>query len=299
MFIPFTRFRHTSYIPSIIAVVLSILSIIIFGFKYGLDFTGGTKIGITYTTDTTIEAINEALESTGIITQTPKIQSADAKNYTITMQDLDDNGKTVVSTGLQKIGEYKENSYQKVDSAVGETFKNKAFIAISLSLFFIVCYIAFSFRSIPDGYSSFKFGLVAIIALFHDVIIVCGVFSLLGYFIGIEADLLFLTALLSTLGFSVSDTIVILDRLRENLILHTNRSFQDNIDISLNETLRRSIATSLSTIIPIIAILIWGADSIWYFMFAIALGVLVGSYSSIFIAAPLLLDLYKESKEGK
>ena len=299
MFIPFTRFRHTSYIPSIIAVVLSILSIIIFGFKYGLDFTGGTKIGITYTTDTTIEAINEALESTGIITQTPKIQSADAKNYTITMQDLDDNGKTVVSTGLQKIGEYKENSYQKVDSAVGETFKNKAFIAISLSLFFIVCYIAFSFRSIPDGYSSFKFGLVAIIALFHDVIIVCGVFSLLGYFIGVEADLLFLTALLSTLGFSVSDTIVILDRLRENLILHTNRSFQDNIDISLNETLRRSIATSLSTIIPIIAILIWGADSIWYFMFAIALGVLVGSYSSIFVAAPLLLDLYKESKEGK
>jgi preprotein translocase subunit SecF len=145
---------------------------------------------------------------------------------------------------------------------------------------------------VPKAINPWRFGIVTIVALFHDVFVVFGTFVILGYFLNhVEMDLPFLTALLATLGFSVNDTIVILDRVRENIRFQkVNESFEDTVEKSVQETLFRSLATSISTIIPLLTLLFFGAESIFYFVLALAIGIVIGTYSSIFIAAPLLVS---------
>ncbi len=187
-----------------------------------------------------------------------------------------------------------------INSTVSKELKSKSLKAIALAIAMIMAYIAWAFRKVSRPVESWKYGLGAVIALAHDVLITAGVFSVLGHFWGVEIGIPFIAALLTILGFSVHDTIVVYDRTRENLLKSSNKEqFPDIVNKSINETLVRSINTSLTVIITLLAIYIFGGSSIKYFTLALLVGVTFGTYSSIFIASALLVTSYKLTIKNK
>ncbi len=197
----------------------------------------------------------------------------------------------------KKIGENKELRYETVGPTISKDLIRKAIIALSLAIIAIVLYIAWAFRSVPKPMSSWKFGLSAIVALVHDVLIIVGLFSILGHFLHVEIDNLFITALLTTLGFSVHDTIVVFDRVREN-IKTTSGDFTYIANKSIAETITRSLNTSATTLFTLLALLVFGGQSIFWFVFALIVGIIAGTYSSIFIATVVLVLWHKKVKKA-
>ena len=197
-----------------------------------------------------------------------------------------------------KLGDFEILQSRNVSPIYAKTFRDKAVLAIAVSLVMIILYITFAFRKVSRGIKSWKLGIAAIIALFHDVSIVVGVFVILGVIKGVEVDALFITAILSVLGISINDTIVVFDRVRENLLIkHYTDSFEVVVEKSVQQTLARSINTSFTIILVLTSLLIFGASEIFYFVLALAAGVFVGTYSSIFVATPLLT--YFQKSENK
>jgi preprotein translocase subunit SecF len=182
---------------------------------------------------------------------------------------------------------------------LGAELARKGMMALGLSVLFIIIYIAFAFRAVSRPVSSWKYGLIAIAALIHDVVIPTGVFAILGHFYGVEIDSLFLTALLTIFGLSISDTIVVFDRIRENLKKHRTEPFAETVGKSLEETFVRSLNTSLTVILALLALLLFGGQPTRYFALALTIGMIVGTYSSIFIASPLLVVWGKRSIPSK
>ncbi len=194
----------------------------------------------------------------------------------------------VITIGGEQV--IQEMRFESIGPVIGEELKQKAIRAIIAVLVAIILYIAWAFRKVSEPVSSWKYGVTAIIALAHDVIIPTGIFVVLGQILGIELDILFVTALLTILGFSVNDTIVVFDRTRENLARdHHQHDFEFIVNKSVNETIRRSIITSVTTFVVLLAIYLFGGESIKYFVLALMVGVVVGTYSSIFLASPLLV----------
>jgi len=167
--------------------------------------------------------------------------------------------------------------------------EQKALVALTVASIAIVIYIAFSFRKIPKPQSSLKFGIAAVVALIHDILVVVGVFAILGKFLAVEIDALFITALLTVIGFSVHDTIVVFDRIRENLIKHPGKKFITIANLSVIQTLGRSLNTSLTVIFVLFALLLFGGETIRWFVVALLIGIISGTYSSIFNATALLV----------
>ncbi|MEK7160411.1 MAG: protein translocase subunit SecF, partial [Patescibacteria group bacterium] len=174
----------------------------------------------------------------------------------------------------------------------------KALWAIGMASIAIVCYLAYAFRKVPAPLSGWKFGVCAVTALIHDVIVVTGIFSLLGHYLNVEVDSLFVTALLTIIGFSVHDTIVVFDRIRENMRKMSGKSFAVIVNDSILQTLRRSINTSLTVIFTLLALLFFGGESIRWFIAALLVGIISGTYSSIFNAVPLLV-VWEEINEKR
>lgn len=189
----------------------------------------------------------------------------------------------------ERLPEFRETRFTAIGSSIGASFLTKAITAVILAVIMMIVYIAFAFRKVPKEVSAWRFGACAIVALLHDILFVTGIIVILGRFLDVEIDALFITAMLTVLGYSVNDTIVIFDRLRERLITKTK---EENIDTvtnrSLNETMLRSLNTTLSTLLPLFAVLIFGSPSIFYFVLALTAGIATGAYSSVFVASPLL-----------
>ncbi len=195
----------------------------------------------------------------------------------------------IVELMKEKLPNFTEPRFTTIGPTLGKSLLEKAVIAIVIALVMIVIYIGFAFRKIPKEVSPWRFGICAIIALAHDIIIVTGIFIVLGHFLNVEIDALFITAMLTVFGYSVNDTIIIFDRIRENLIRHQGGDLEEITDVSLSQTLARSINTSLSTLIALIAVLLWGSASIFYFVLALTIGIAIGTYSSLFTAGPILV----------
>jgi len=194
----------------------------------------------------------------------------------------------------ETVGQFDLLQSRNVSPTFAKTFRDKAILALIIASVMIIVYITFAFRRVSRGVKSWKLGVCAIAALLHDLLIIIGIFVLLGQYFGVEIDGLFITALLSVMGFSVNDTIVVFDRVRENLLTkHHQESFEEVAERSLQQTLARSINTSFSTLLVLVSLLIFGAHEIFYFVLALALGVAVGTYSSIFLATPLLTVMQK------
>jgi len=211
-------------------------------------------------------------------------------NYIVKSKYIDSETHDRITAKMKdRLPEFNETRFTAIGSSVGQSFLSKAGTAVIIAILMMIIYIAFAFRKVPKEVSPWKFGACAIIALLHDVLFVTGIIVILGRFLDVEIDSLFITAMLTVLGYSVNDTIVIFDRLREKLIAKSKDESMDSIvNKSLNETMLRSLNTTLSTLLPLFAVLVFGSPSIFYFVLALTAGILTGAYSSVFIASPLL-----------
>lgn len=293
--------RKIWYTISIILVSISILGWFLWGLKYGLDFTGGSLMDVSYSQQRpSVDEVKTVFSQVNIADVI--VQPSGEKDYIFRFQNIDEARHQEIVKALAGIkvvntdnNIFSENKFESIGPSLGKELKTKAIQAIIIVLVFIVLYIAYAFRKVSKPVESWKYGVSAIIALVHDVLVVTGVFVFLGRFAGVEVDSLFVTALLTLLGFSVHDTIVTFDRIRENLFKSRSYdNFEEIINISINQTIVRSLNTSLTTFLALLAILLFGGESTRYLALALLIGVVVGTYSSIFIASPLLLLFNKK-----
>lgn len=272
-------------------MTLSIVFLSMWGLNLGIDFVGGSILNVEF--EKSIPSIIEVkdvlkdLDLGSLI-----IQPTDGKELILRFQNIDEEIHVEVLRKLENInsdkyGEMKELQFNAVGPSVGRTLKRKSFNAVALVIIAIILYIAFAFRKVSKPIASWKYGITAVIALVHDCLIVLGVFSVLGHFYGLEVSSAFIAAILTVIGYSVNDTIVIFDRIRENLP-KSEENFADTINTSINQNITRSVNTSITTALVLGAILIWGGSSVQSFVFALLLGVIIGTYSSIFLASPVL-----------
>ncbi len=285
--IPFLKYKFWYFGLSLLILIPGLISLLAFGLNLSIDFTGGSLIEIETRKPVTSAQISASFKASQV--DVSSIQSAGENIYFIRTKELtqaqNDAVKTRLNTDLE--GSV-ERRFETVGPVVGAELAQKSLVAVVLASVCIILYIAWTFRNIPRPYSPWKFGISAIIALLHDTFVVLGVFSLLGHFYHVEIDALFVTAVLTVIGFSVHDTIVVFDRIRENLPKLPQASFSRVVDYSLTETIGRSLNTSLTVLLTLSALLIFGGESIRWFVAALVVGIVSGTYSSIFNAAPLL-----------
>ncbi|MFZ2975870.1 MAG: protein translocase subunit SecF [Candidatus Moraniibacteriota bacterium] len=278
---------------SIVLTVLCIASLFVWRLKLGIDFTGGTLMEVQFEKSLPSNSeIEENLKNLNL--KSLSLQATE--NSTVLFRYVPEDDKTnqeVLKTLKEKYPESKELRTDYANSTISKELKSKSLWSIFWAVAGIMAYIAWAFRKVSRPVPSWKYGMGAIIALVHDILITAGVFSVLGHFYGVEIGIPFVAALLTILGFSVHDTIVVYDRTRENLLRSSSKeTFPEVVNRSLNETLVRSINTSLTVIITLLSIYIFGGESIKYFSLALLVGVTFGTYSSIFIASALLVTSY-------
>ncbi len=287
--------RKIWYAISFVLVAVSVAAIALWGLRLGVDFTGGSLIQVQYAAERpAVTDVQERLHAADVGSVT--VQPAGDKDVIIRVQGADEATHQKVLAALregvpaeQAKDAVRELSYETVGPTVGAELRRRSFTAIAMVLLAIIAYISFAFRKVSRPVSSWKYGLAAIVALLHDVIIPTGVIAVLGHFFGVEVDVLFVTAVLTVLGFSVHDTIVVFDRIRENLRRSGGASFEEVVNRSINETFARSVNTSLTALLVLLAVYLFGGESIRNFVLVLLIGIGIGTYSSIFIASPILV----------
>ncbi|MFA5047733.1 MAG: protein translocase subunit SecF [Patescibacteria group bacterium] len=297
--------RKYYYIFSIVLFVISVFSLIAWGLKPGLDFTGGSLLDVSFEPSRpNVQEIRSAMQPLALGDLV--IQPASDKDMILRFKTVDEpTHQKILATLNSKFSStttnatVKEQRFESVGPVIGKELEKKAWIAILLASLAIILYVAYAFRKVSRPVASWKFGVSAIIALIHDITIVAGLFSILGHFAGIEIDSLFITALLTILGFSVHDTIVVFDRTRENLSKHYSGSFEEVVNDSVNQTITRSINTSLTVLLVLLTLYLLGGASIKNFVLALLFGIAIGTYSSIFVASPVIVDWNIFSKRIK
>ncbi len=275
-----------------IFLTLGIISLFQFGLKLGIDFTGGSLIELTLHQPADSTLIKQNLQTFGL--ENSQIQTTEAngiiiKTHPLTKTEFDN----LMSQLKEKVQVKEVLKFETIGPIVGKELKEKAFYQLLLVCLGILIYIGYAFRKVTKPVSSWKFGISAIIALFHDLLIMIGAFSLLGKFYHIEIDSMFITALLTVMGFSVHDTIVVFDRIRENLRFLGAKTLKEIINASISQTIVRSLNTSLTVLFVLTTLLLFGGESIRYFVLALLIGIFAGTYSSIFIASPILMLINK------
>jgi preprotein translocase subunit SecF len=277
---------------SIVLVVLSIISLFTFGLNIGIDFKGGALTEVTYTdTRPAQEEVYKNVEALNF--GSVLVQPTGEKSYLVKSRDLNDaeHASLLKTLSLNNKNPLTEVSFTSIGPSVGKELTRKAIIAVILVSLAIICFIAFAFRKVSKPVSSWRYGLIAIVSLLHDVLIPVGIFVVLSHYYGAEVDTLFLVAILTVLGLSVSDTIVIFDRIRENLRNDSSHkvNFGEIVGRSLEQSYVRSISTSLTVILVLLALVFFGPASTKYFALMLTAGMFFGTYSSIFLASPLLV----------
>lgn len=280
--------RKIWYAISLAMIVPGLISLYMFGLKLGIDFNSGQLLTVrgvisqskaTEAADglgfTDIQTVSGGVDQTQIRYRDPSEQAKHEANHQKFKKALADRG-------------IEELSFDSVGPTVSSSIARNAIVSLVLVSLAIVLYIAWAFRNAPRPVSPWSFGIMAIAALLHDALFVLGVFSILGHFFGVEIDALFVTAILTVIGFSVHDTIVVFDRIRENL-RREKGDFESIVNISILETISRSINTSMTVLLTLLALFLFGGQSIRMFVLALLIGIASGTYSSIFNASPLLV----------
>ncbi len=295
------RNRNYFYAISGALVLASIVLLATIGLRFGIDFTGGSLLEVEYTVGLpAVTDIYAILEDIGI--EGSSVRPTGESGFIIRTPFLSQEDYSTLKTALRSDTDwqYVEKRFDSIGPTIGTELQSKSIWAIILVLVVITLFIAFAFRKVSKPVSSWKYGLVSLVALAHDVIIPVGAFVLLGYFFGAEVDTLFVTALLVVLGFSIHDTIVVFDRVRENLKVNMEKNlkqpFDEIVGKSVMQTMARSINTSLTTVLALIGLYFFGPEVIRYFVLALIIGIIAGTYSSIFLGSPLLVTLEKLQK---
>lgn len=294
--------RKIFFAVTALIVLASLASLFAFGLRPSIDFTGGTLAQATYADGRPpAEELSRALEGAGF--QGYSLREAGDKDYILRTGNLSEKQRTELSQTFSIEGAYPATITQLTDigPTIGKELRNKSILAVSLVLLCILLFIAFAFRKVSKPVSSWMYGLMAIVGLIHNIIVTLGFFALLGYLTGAQVDTLFVTALLTVLGFSVHDTIVVFDRVRENLRINHERNKKENFEEiagrSLGQTFIRSINTSLTVLVTLLALYILGPESTRDFSLTLLVGIIAGTYSSIFLATPLLVSIEKHRQK--
>jgi preprotein translocase subunit SecF len=292
------KYRIVFFIFSVILILSSIFAMFHYVFNFGIDFKGGSILEVSYPEGRpALEDARKQIDSLNFGGYS--IQPIGTSNYVVRTKELTVEEKTTLLNTLSSNGQQKitEQRFNTIGPVVGKELRNKAYMAIALVILCIVLFITFAFRKVSEPVPSWKYGLATIIALAHDVIIPTGAFIYYGKFTGAEIDVLFITALLAILGYSVHDTIVVFDRVRENLRVNREQRIKEGFDTtvgkSVSQTFGRSINTSLTIFIVLLVLYLIGGEATRNFAFILLIGVVIGTYSSIFIASPLLVWMEK------
>lgn len=291
--------RKIFYAISIILVIASIVALSAWKLLPGLDFTGGTLIEVEYQDARPVQAdVSAALAS---IDPAVSVRPSGTTGYIIRMKAVDQTEKTAVlsAVGVGGSASTTLSAFDSVGPVLGAEALRKAYVSILLVILGIVLYITLAFRKVSQPVSSWKYGLIAVVSLVHDVIIPLGAFSILGHYYGYEVDTLFVTAILVVIGFSVHNIIVVFDRVRENLHLSAAKgSFAETVGKSVSQTFTRSMNTSATVVIALIVLYILGGAATHHFILALIIGIVAGTFSSVFIASPLLVTIEKFGRRG-
>jgi len=294
MQINFTKYSAVYYILSGLLIVASIVALSMFGLKFGIEFAGGSNMQVEFKDQRpSNEAIQTSLKTFNL--GDIVIQPTGAKGAILQFKGVDEATHQQILAEVVKLSPAEEKSFQYIGASVGQELRNKTELAILLALLAITIYISFAFRKVSKPVSSWKYGVTSLMALSHDIIIPLGMFAVLGKLYNVEVTIPIIAALLTVLGFSVHDTIVIFDRIRENILRKGMGQFEETVNWSLTQTLGRSLSTVFSTIIVLVSIYFFGGETLKYFALALIVGIISGAYSSIFIASPLLVSWYKWS----
>ena len=290
----FTKYSIVYYVISGILIAASVVSLFLYGIKFGIEFNGGSNMEIDFQGQRpSNEQISQSLSqfNLGEII----IQPTSNNGAVLQFKGVDEATHQQILSELNKLSEVQEKSFQFVGPSIGQELRNKTELAIVIALLAITLYIAFAFRKVSRPVSSWKYGIASLIALFHDILIPLGVFSILGHLYNVEITIPIIAALLTILGFSVHDTIVIFDRIRENILRRGLGQFEETVNWSLNQTIGRSISTVLTVEFVMLSLYFFGGETLKYFALSLIIGITSGAYSSIFIASPLLVSWYKWS----
>lgn len=289
------RHRKIFFIISGTLIAVSVIMFVVWGLRFGIDFAGGSLLEVEFAQmRPPEEAVTAAFHAAGI--DHVAIQPTEDLGYIFRFADVTEDQYLVFVQQLHAFSAsdpantLTEKQFTSIGPVIGSELKRHSLIALFVAIIAIILYIAWSFRHVSQPVSSWKYGVVTIVTLLHDVTIPTGVFVVLGHVRDVEVGILFITAILTILGFSVHDTIVVFDRIRENLSkLKRPESYEITVGRSVNETIARSINTSLTALLVLVAVFIWGGETTRYFTLALMIGVAVGTYSSIFVASPLLV----------
>jgi preprotein translocase subunit SecF len=291
--ISFTKYRKIYFTFSGVLILASIVSFVVFGFNLGIDFTGGSILEIEYKADrpSNQEILNLLNE---IELFNVSVQPTNNNGVILKFENISEEKHQEILEKLrqEKAESVEEKRFESIGPVIGTELKEKTKIVVILVLLSIVLYIAFAFRKVQRPLVSWQYGIVSLLALFHDILIPLGIFSVLGKFYGVQITIPVITAFLAVLGYSVNNTVVVFDRIRENLSTGAG-IFEDVINKSLNQTLARQINTSLTTLFVVLAIFILGGETLKYFALALSLGIIAGTYSSFFLASSLLLTWFE------
>src|SRR5688572_30916712 len=293
--LPITRHRRKYYALSIAMTGLSLAAWLMWGLKPGIDFTGGSLLEIEFSgaRPGVEQVVETAIASTG--SEELTAQPLGESGMVLRMPPIDEPGHQKLTADLKAAYEkdgvaLEEKRFESIGPLIGEELRKKTIYAIGGAIVAIVLYITYAFRRVSHPVASWKYGAATVVTLAHDVVIPVGVFSALGHFHGVEVGAWIVTALLTVLGFSVHDTIVVFDRIRENLSRARRESFEEVVNRSLNETLGQSINTSLTVLLVLFATYFLGGETIKDFVLTMIIGIGTGVYSSIFLASPLLVS---------
>lgn len=292
------KYRKFWLLFSLAMIVVAIPLLIIFKIPAGIDFTGGSLVEIKTNQSETVSDVRAKISKfhpAGDVV----IQESGQNQFIIRTKSLEGDNYKQFETDLKSSIDSSILRHETIGASVGKNLTKNAIIGVLVASALIIMYLAYSFRKVPRSVSSWTFGTVAILTLIHDLAFTTAIFFIVGKFGGYELDSLFVVAALTILGFSTHDTIVVFDRIRENMIKNPQKSFAQNANSSINQTLARSLNTSLAAILVLIAMLVLGGSTIKPFVLMLAVGIGIGTYSSIFVASPALVTWFEYQNRNK
>lgn len=286
--IPFIKYKNFFIGLTLVLVAASIAAIAVYRFRPGIEFTGGSVINVEYNDKRPDNSVIQDKVAALNLGDTPMIYAEGEKGVIIRTTTLDEATHAKLLESLKETGNFEEKSFESIGPVVGRELTSKMTILVLISLVVMLIYIAIAFKNVPGPVSSWQYGVASFLILCHDVLVPLGVFAVLGAFYGVQITIPIITALLTVVGYAINNVIVVYDRIRENLLRDHRAKFEEIADRAINQTLSRQINTSVATLLPVFALYFWAGASLKYFALALILGIVTGTYSSVFLAAQIL-----------
>lgn len=291
MNIPFLKITKIYYLLSLLLLTAAIFSLLSFGLKFGIDFTGGSILEIEFENRPSNQVIREKLNNLelGEII----IQPRGEREVVIKTKEINSEIHQSIVLQLQELSNLEEKGFENIGPTIGRELREKTIILVVVSLIVLLVYISIAFKNVSRPLSSWQYGVISIITLGFDVLLTIGFFSLLGKYYNAQFNIPIITALLTILGYTINDKVIIFDRVRESLLRKREDDFKELVNKSLNDTIFRSLSTGTCTLLVLFAIFLFGGETLKYFSLTLIVGIVAGTYSSLFLAAPLLVTWMK------